>query len=68
MSNNLDALMNGNVHSNTSNNDSPYKVLYEMLDAIRNQYHWDSEEELRSSCIRAANKQKEIFKEKDSEQ
>mgnify|MGYP005787576887 CR=1 FL=1 len=68
MSNNLDALMNGNVHSNTSDDNSSYSVLNDMLDAIRSQYHWKSEDELHSSCIKAASQQKAILKEKDSEQ
>ena len=52
---NFDELMNGSQKKNNDNNDdSLLDQITSRLDAIYNQYHWKSEDDLRVSCINAA--------------
>lgn len=52
---NFDELMNGSQKKSNDNNDvSLLDQIISRLDAIYNQYHWKSEDDLRASCINAA--------------
>lgn len=52
---NFDELMNGSQKKNNDNNDdSLLDQITNRLDAIYNQYHWKSEDDLRVSCANTA--------------